>query len=69
MRVLTTKCKNEYSDINDYGYKDLIYFIDSTNGYEANGLEQQGYTLKTGTINDFKDELLNILKLGNYGKN
>lgn len=69
MRTLTAKVKEEYSNFNDYGYKELIYFIESINGYEADGLTEQGYTLNTGTINDFKDKLLTILKLGNYGKN
>lgn len=66
VRLLTEKVKDEYSYFHNYGYRDLIHFIESSNGRESDGLEQQGYTLKTGSINDLKNELLGILKLGIY---
>ena len=66
VRMLTEKVKDEYSYFHNYGYRDLIHFIESSNGRESDGLEQQGYTLKTGSINDLKNELLGILKLGIY---
>lgn len=67
VRLLTEKVKDEYSYFHNYGYKDLIYFVESSNGRESDGLEQQGYTPKTGSINDLKNELLLILKNGIYG--
>lgn len=66
VRMLTEKVKDEYSYFHNYGYRDLIHFIESSNGRESDGLEQQGYTLKIGSIDDLKNELLGILKLGIY---
>jgi len=46
----------------------ILDFIMSTPGtsYEFTGLEQQGYVLNTGNYNDFINELLDVLKFGNY---
>jgi hypothetical protein len=67
VRLLTAQVKDEYSYFHNYGYKDLLYFIESSNGRESDGLEQQGYTLNSGTISDLRNELLLILKDGVYG--
>lgn len=46
----------------------LFNFLESTTGtsYETTGLEQQGYTLNTGTYSDFITELMDVLRHGNY---
>ncbi len=46
----------------------ILDFIESTPGtsYEFTGLEQQGYILNTGTYISFINELLDVLKFGNY---
>lgn len=46
----------------------LFNFLESTVGtsFETTGLTQQGYTLKTGTYSSFINELMDILRNGNY---
>lgn len=46
----------------------LFNFLESTSGtsYETTGLEQQGYVLNTGTYADFINELMDVLRYGNY---
>lgn len=46
----------------------LFNFLESTVGssYENAGLEQQGYTLNTGTYSEFITELMDVLRHGNY---
>lgn len=46
----------------------LFNFLESTPGtsYETTGLEQQGYTLSTGTYSEFITELMDVLRHGNY---
>lgn len=46
----------------------LFDFLESTVGtsYETTGLEQQGYTLNTGTYSEFIAELMDVLRNGNY---
>jgi hypothetical protein len=46
----------------------LFNFLESTPGssYEFAGLAQQGYTLNTGSYDDFITELMDILRHGNY---
>ena len=54
----------------DYGDKNngIMDYLMSTNGYVDQGLEEEGYTLQTGTWNEFKDELENVLVNGIYSK-
>jgi hypothetical protein len=69
--------KTLYDLFKDQGIKGLNYgsvgealmdFINSTVGtsFETTGLEQQGYTLNTGTWVGFREELIDILINGNY---
>jgi hypothetical protein len=46
----------------------LFDFMESTVGtvYETAGLASQNYTMLVGTLQDFIDEMLNILRKGNY---
>ena len=46
----------------------LFNFLESTVGtsYENAGLEEQGYTLKTGTYSEFITELMDVLRHGIY---
>lgn len=46
----------------------LFDFLESTPGtsYETTGLQQQGYTLNTGTYMSFVSELMDVLRNGNY---
>ena len=46
----------------------LFDFLESTVGtsYENSGLEEQGYTLNTGTYTEFITELMDVLREGNY---
>jgi len=52
----------------DYGNSidGIIDWINSTNGFVGNGLEEEGYTLKTGTYTEFKNDLNAVLIDGDY---
>lgn len=52
----------------DYGDNNngIMDYLMSTNGYMGQGLEENNYTLITGTWNDFKEELKNVLVKGIY---
>lgn len=53
---------------NDYSKRDGLFdFIESTSSYLTMGLEQQGYTLVTGTTwAQFRIDLMDVLRHGNY---
>ena len=54
----------------DYGDKNngIMDYLLSTNGYEGQGMEENNYTLLTGTWDEFKDELKSVLVCGFYEK-
>jgi hypothetical protein len=54
----------EYGDKTD----GIMDFIESTNGYLENGLQQKGYTLIAGTYNDLILGIKNVLVEGIYTK-
>jgi hypothetical protein len=54
-------------DFNDN--QDGIYdYIKSINGFIDNGLEENGYSLLSGTWEEFKTSLVNVLIYGEYEK-
>lgn len=54
----------------DYGdSKDgIMDFLESTNGFENNGLRERDYTLRQGTWDSFIYDLKDVLVNGNYNK-
>jgi uncharacterized protein YoaH (UPF0181 family) len=71
-KMMIDKYKDEGITGTEYSVvgEGLTDFINSTPGtsFENLGLASQGYVLKTGTIDDLKNGLIDILINGNYAK-